>query len=366
MSVPTPPSPEGSAVSRRAVMRGAVLLGTGAALGGLELFAAGPALAVTTPTIASCATWGARDPSSALTLLSNNPNKILIHHTATANSTDYSQAHAYSLARTIQNYHMDVNGWSDTGQHFTVSRGGYMMEGRHYSLSKLTAGSGMVQGAHCPGQNTQSIGIENEGTYTSVTPTSALYSNLVQLCAYICTKYGIAATQIYGHRDFYATACPGDAFYAMLPQLRTDVADALAGGTAWTVTLDNTSSGFTASANWGTSTYSTQRYGADYRYANPVAASDGAYYNTTLPSAGSYKIETWYPANTGYNATTPYVIFSSSGSQTVTVNQQANGGQWNSLGTFAFNSGSQDVVAVSRWTSGAGYVIADAIRITKV
>jgi len=362
MSVPTPPNPLGSALSRRAMMRGAVLLGAGTAFGGLELLSAAPALAVSTPTIASCATWGARDPSSALTLLSNNPNKILIHHTATANSTDYSQAHAYSLARTIQDYHMDSNGWSDTGQHFTVSRGGYIMEGRHYSLSKLTAGSGMVQGAHCPGQNTQAIGIENEGTYTSLTPTTALYTNLVQLCAYICSKYGLAPTEIYGHRDYYATECPGDSFYAMLPQLRTDVAAALNPG--FSVTIDNTSSSFRASSNWGTSTSSSQRYGADYRYANPVAASDAAYFSATLPSAGNYKVETWYPANTGYNATTPYVVFSSSGSQTVTVNQQANGGKWNTVGTFAFASGAQDVVAVSRWTSGTGYVIADAIRIT--
>jgi hypothetical protein len=347
-------------------MRGAVLLGTGAALGGFELLAGAPALAVASPTIASCATWGARDPSSPLTLLSTNPDKILIHHTATANSTDYSQAHAYSLARTIQNYHMDTNGWSDTGQHFTVSRGGYAMEGRHYSLSKLNAGSGMVVGAHCPGQNDKAIGIENEGTYTSTTPTTALYSKLVDLCAYICDQYNISATQIYGHRDFYSTACPGDQFYAMLPQLRTDVAAKLAGGTAWTTTVDNTSSAFRASANWATSTYSTQRYGADYRYANPVAASDAAYYSATLPSAGNYKIETWYPANAGYNATTPYVVFSSSGSQTVIVNQQVSGGVWNTVGTFAFASGAQDVVAVSRWTSGAGYVIADAVRITKV
>ncbi|MCP2325046.1 hypothetical protein HDA40_003553 [Hamadaea flava] len=366
MSVPTSPNPFDSAVSRRAMMRGAVLLGAGAALGGVELLSATPALAVTTPTIASCATWGARAASSTLTQISTNPDKILIHHTATANSTDYTQAHAYSLAKTIQNYHMDSNGWSDTGQHFTVSRGGYIMEGRHYSLSHLTSGSGMVVGAHCPGQNDKAIGIENEGTYTSVTPTTALYSNLVQLCAYICSKYGIAPTKIYGHRDYYATECPGDAFYAMLPQLRTDVAAALGSTPAFTVTVDNTSSSFRASANWGTSTYSTQRYGTDYRYADPVAASDAAYYSATLPSAGNYKIETYYPANTGYNATTPYVVFSSSGNQTVTVNQQANGGKWNTVGTFAFAAGAQDVVAVSRWTSGTGYVIADAIRITQV
>lgn len=348
-------------ISRRSVMRGAVLLGTGAAVGGFSVHPAYAAVA--TPTIASCDTWGARPPSSPLTLISTNPDKILVHHTASANSTDYSQAHAYALARSIQDFHMDSNGWSDTGQHFTISRGGYVMEGRHNSLAKLTAGSGMVVGAHCPGQNDKAIGIENEGLYTSVTPPAALYSKLVDMCAYICQQYGIAATQIYGHRDFLATQCPGDVLYGMLPQLRSDVAAKL---TAWSTVVDNTSGGFRASANWGVSTYSSQRYGADYRYADPTPASDAAYYSATLPSAGNYKIETWYPANTGYNATTPYVVFASGGNQTVVVNQQGNGGKWNAVGTFAFGTGARDVVAVSRWTSGAGYVIADAVRITKV
>ena len=221
----------------------------------------------------------------------------------------------------------------------------------------------MVQGAHCPGQNDQAIGIENEGTYTSITPPAALYSKLVDFCAYIADQYNLPATAIYGHRDFHATSCPGDAFYAMLPQLRSDVAAKL---NAWSTIIDNTSAGFRASASWLVSSYSTQRYGADYRYATPVAASDAAYYSATLPSSGTYKVETWYPANTGYNAVTPFVVFSSAGSQTVNVNQQANGGKWVSLGTFSFSSGARDIVAVSRWTSGTQYVIADAVRVTRV
>ncbi|HCT75616.1 MAG TPA: hypothetical protein DGG94_03415 [Micromonosporaceae bacterium] len=350
-------------ISRRNVFRGAVVIGAGTVLPpALAL----PALAVPAPTIASCATWGARNPSSPLTQLSNNPNKIVIHHTATANSTDYSLAHAYALSRSIQNYHMDNNGWSDTGQNFTVSRGGHITEGRHYSLSKLSAGSGFVTSAHCPGQNTTGVGIENEGLYTSLTPPTALWDKLVDLCAYICDQYNFSATQIFGHRDFVATACPGNAFYAQLPALRTAVAAKLSGGTPWSSIIDNSSGGFRASANWGTSTFSSQRYGADYRYATPVSASDAAYYSATLPSTGNYKVETWYPANTGYNAVTPHVIFTSAGSQTVNVNQQTGGGAWKNLGTFAFASGARDVVAISRWTSGTNYVIADAIRITKV
>jgi hypothetical protein len=348
-------------LSRRNVFRGAVVIGAGSVLPSLAL----PTPASAAPTIASCATWGARDPSTTLTQLSNKPNKIIIHHTATANSTDLSQSHAFALARSIQNFHMDSNGWSDTGQNFTVSRGGFIMEGRHTSLSHLTSGSGFVTSAHCPGQNTVAVGIENEGTYTSVVPPTSLWDKLVDLCVYICQQGGFGATQIYGHRDFVATECPGNAFYALLPDLRADVAARLS-PPAWTTTIDNTSAGFRASANWGTSTFSTQRFGADYRFANPAPIGDAAYYSATLPATGNYRLDVWYPANTGYNATTPHVVFASTGNVTVNVNQQANGGAWRTIGTFAFAAGAQDVVAVSRWTSGAGYVIADALRITRV
>ena len=121
------------------------------------------------------------------------------------------------------------NGWIDSGQHFTISRGGYAMEGRHRSLEQAQAGLHQVQGAHCPGQNDVAVGIENEGNYMVTQPPAALYNQLVAMCAYLCQQYGIAATQIYGHRDYIAPDCPGDVLYAKLPQLRSDVAARLGG-----------------------------------------------------------------------------------------------------------------------------------------
>src|SRR5690606_14658470 len=137
---------------------------------------------------------------------------------------------AYQLSRAIQNWHMDNNGWIDAGQHFTISRGGHIMEARHRSLPTLQNGNQFVHGAHAGSQNNQSIGIENEGTYTSVGPPAALWNWLVNQCAYICKQYGISASQIFGHRDFSSTACPGNVLYSRLPQLRAEVAAMLDGG----------------------------------------------------------------------------------------------------------------------------------------
>ncbi|MEV7094667.1 peptidoglycan recognition family protein [Amycolatopsis sp. NPDC051045] len=212
---------------RRTFLRGAAGLAVAGAAGLVLPRAAQAALAATEPRIYSCAEWGARPAADALTTLDHPANRILIHHIASANSTDYSLAHAFQVARDDQHDHIDNNGWSDTGQHFTVSRGGYRLEGRHGSLDALRGRTTMVQGAHCPGQNTNAIGIENEGLYTSVEPPETQFASLVVFCAYICRQYGIPVEEIKGHRDFYNTECPGDRLYAKLPQLRSEVAKAL-------------------------------------------------------------------------------------------------------------------------------------------
>src|SRR5215207_7674144 len=131
---------------------------------------------------------------------------------------------------------MDSRGWIDTGQQFTISRGAYVLEGRHRSVEALTGGTRHVLGAHCTAQNPYAVGIENEGTYTSVTMPAAQYAALVDLCATICSGYAIRSYQIYGHRDFQNTACPGDTFYPRLATLRRDVAGRVGGdptGPVW-------------------------------------------------------------------------------------------------------------------------------------
>jgi N-acetyl-anhydromuramyl-L-alanine amidase AmpD len=216
----------GPGASRRSVLLGGLVL-TGT-IGGLvrpSEALAGPA--VTAPPVIGCDAWGARAPSGVVPVWDRRPVRIIVHHTATANVVDYSRGAAEFVARTIQDFHMDRRGWIDTGQNFTISRGGHILEGRHGSLAVLRAGDRHVEGAHCTGQNVEAVGIENEGTYTALTPPDRLWTRLRAMCAYICSQYGIPPTEIGGHRDFKDTLCPGDALYAMLPRLRSEVADAL-------------------------------------------------------------------------------------------------------------------------------------------
>ena len=209
-------------ITRRGALLGGLAVAGGALCAGV--FGVEQAWALDTPSIINCGGWGAKAPRNPVKVHNRRPAKILIHHTATANVKDYSKAAAVRLARNIQSYHIDHNRWSDSGQHFTVSRGGYLLEGRHRSLEMLRGGRRMVEGAHCTGQNIIAVGIENEGTYSTTAPTTQQWNQLRQMCAYVCKQYRVRPTEIYGHRDFKDTACPGDALYEMLPKLRTEVA----------------------------------------------------------------------------------------------------------------------------------------------
>ena len=221
----------GSSFPRRQLLGSAAALTGGVLLGGaVQPFVARPAHAAEEPHIYPRADWGARPPTTPATILDHGPDHIVVHHTASANTTDYSEGAAFSLSRAIQDLHMNQNGWSDTGQQLTISRGGYIMEGRNRTLESM-AERRLVEGAQTLGQNDHTIGIENEGTYITATPTTDLWNSLVETCAYLCAIYKLDPQEaIVGHRDYVNTQCPGDAFYAMLPQLRNDVAGAL--GTA--------------------------------------------------------------------------------------------------------------------------------------
>jgi hypothetical protein len=216
-----------SGFPRRQILGSAAALAGGALLGGAAITAPARPARADDVHIYTRADWGAVPPTSPATILDHGPDHIVVHHTASANTTDYSQDAAYSLSRAIQDLHMNTNGWSDTGQQLTISRGGFVMEGRNRTLESL-ADKLLVEGAQTLGQNDHTIGIENEGTYITATPTTALWNSLVATCSYLCTLYGLdPQTAIVGHRDYVNTQCPGDAFYAQLPQLRNDVAGTL-------------------------------------------------------------------------------------------------------------------------------------------
>lgn len=227
------PGPARSFLSRRRLLQGTAALGGLLAFGTAVSASTTPAFAATVsrPEITSAKGWGAAAPKGPLPLIDHRPGYLVIHHTTHENSSDYSDGAAEEVARLIQRNHM-TNGWADTGQQFTVARGGQMLEGRQGSLEAVVDGTRFIEGAHAYGFNDQSVGIEVDGMYTSDVPTDAQWASLVHLSAFICERYGIHVDRIIAHRDAPGaqTLCCGDAFYAKLPALRDEVRAALANG----------------------------------------------------------------------------------------------------------------------------------------
>jgi hypothetical protein len=130
------------------------------------------------------------------------------------------------------------------------------------------------------------------------------------------------------------------------------------------IIIDNVDAGFSASANWATGTYAPDRYGANYRFRSTAAISDMASWNFNLPTADNYEVYAWWSEGTNRSPAAPYRIYYNGGNQAVSVNQQADGGQWNSLGTWNFLAGSNSV-KLSCWAPSGYVVIADAVLLIR-
>lgn len=81
-----------------------------------------------------------------------------------------------------------------------------------------------------------------------------------------------------------------------------------------------------------------------------------------IPASNSYQVYAWWTFHSNRSDNVPYYINHLGGTSTVPVNQADSGlgGQWNLLGTYTFNSGSNHYVEVS---SENGQASADAIRL---
>jgi hypothetical protein len=210
------------------------------------------------------------------------PDQVLtVHHTAGSNDPNQNYA---NTVLAIEEYHVKTNGWSDIGYQYLIDPNGVVYEGRnagHTSASCLTQGGDggdfahrlsddqVVTGAHVGGYNTGNLGIALLGCFDSsdstctqggypTTPSAAAISALEQLLARLATRHGLNATAtttyansvntktnvptISGHRDWEATACPGDNVYTQLPTLRsrvsTDMTPANLQATATDTTVD--------------------------------------------------------------------------------------------------------------------------------
>jgi hypothetical protein len=122
--------------------------------------------------------------------------------------------------------------------------------------------------------------------------------------------------------------------------------------------------------SWSNSINTSGYYGTNYSNDGTKAATKAVIYTPVLPGPGHYDVQIWHPASGGFCAAVPVDICHSGATDTVTVNQQQNGGQWKSLGVYEFTAAGTEYIKI-RTDDGAGgtltgNIVADAARFVKV
>ncbi|MCI0384596.1 N-acetylmuramoyl-L-alanine amidase [Streptomyces sp. CNQ085] len=153
------------------------------------------------------AQWGARpyrQPYGGITY-SRARRGVKVHYLGTPYS-DRPHERCDDYVRTIQAQHMDRSGWSDIGYSFVVCTHGYVYEGR--GLKRRNSANGNTS------LNEQDYAVlVLVGSSGLTRPTVAQLHGARDAIEH-CREHGPAGTWIGGHRDGYATACPGDVLYA--------------------------------------------------------------------------------------------------------------------------------------------------------
>ncbi len=200
------------------------------------------------PRIVPRSAWGAADCPPRVAPDLGEVRAAFVHHTVNLN--DYSREEAADVVLGICRFHRNTNGWNDIGYNFLVDRFGTIYEGRAGGIDQA------VVGAQAQGYNEQSTGIANLGTFSSVRQSPQALAAMARLIRWKLPVHGMPTSgtatlvsaggstnrypagrslrlqRVIGHRDTGATACPGEALYSQLPELRRLVGNVAPSGVA--------------------------------------------------------------------------------------------------------------------------------------
>lgn len=256
--------------------------------------------------------------------------------------------------------------------HYTVSaKGGYV--GQSVREDDIAWHAGWWD------TNKESIGIEHAGYVDEPSYfTDEMYKPSARLTAYLCKKYGIPIDRQHIWSHAQVPGCSGgggglgchtdpgqhwnwDRFMSLVRSY------AGLASTAYSQVVDNASARFTASSRWVKSSFhSGAAYGDTYRVLEkPLSFTDNAKFKIRTPERGAYNVYARWPADTGYNYRTAFLIAGIEGWHRKVVSQRSNGGKWVHLGRYGFPAGDANRVQISSKSGVRGFIVADAVKVVK-
>ncbi|MFE4451409.1 peptidoglycan-binding protein [Streptomyces sp. NPDC056796] len=148
--------------------------------------------------IVSRSSWGAQPWNGTPDAVAlSQRTEFFIHYDGAHHIT----ATGKSVPQAIERQHI-AQGWAGVGYNFVIDQAGTIFEGRGWGK----------QGAHCPGHNISGLGVQiaiggdQEPSAKALSAARALYDEA-------CRKTGRALAKK-GHKDGFATLCPGGPLYA--------------------------------------------------------------------------------------------------------------------------------------------------------
>jgi len=145
--------------------------------------------------------WGARSPNGSGNSLTGSGKGVALHWEGPEMGQREHSA-CDNLMRSIQNYHMDTQGWSDIAYNLAVCEHGYIFEGR--GKGKGSGANGTSDANHNYPSICALVG-END-------PQPTALDNGIADAVAMLRSWGVGST-LKGHRDFVSTSCPGNSIY---------------------------------------------------------------------------------------------------------------------------------------------------------
>ena len=122
---------------------------------------------------------------------------VVVHHTESPTATQYR---GIETVAAVRRFHMEDRGWSDTGYHLMIGPPGDLYLCRPLAL----------EGAHCKGYNTHSIGISYIANFDHEDPATYPGMALGQaVVAALLRRFGLGVEAIHFHREYADKTCPG-------------------------------------------------------------------------------------------------------------------------------------------------------------
>lgn len=225
--------------------------------------------------------------------------------------------------------------------------------------------------------NTFSVGIEHAGFASQASWSAGIIEQSSKLTCDITRDHGVPRDRnhivSHGQLQPWNRTDPGPnwPWSQYISRVRANCGDDGGGGGGGEIIVDSNNANNNPAVarlelvgNWVSTSGTPGYYGTGYYFANTAPVSAPAVFWFHLDAPATRTIDAWWTSGANRATAATFVGANAGGGEVGrrTVNQQANGSQWVSLGTWNFSAG-WNKVTLSRWTAEGSVVIADAIRV---